>query len=460
MNNKVSLKKHLVLFLLLGCNTVAFSQLRTGISARKPALPTYSTPYVIPTVKDVKNIVDRIQQRVEKNSLFYLVDSINGQTISYSQPNKNAIYPQGAFYFIEWSYPNGVSLSACNDLYETTNDTTYFNYAIRFFDFTFKAMPYFRTMEENGLIRHHPYKKMIHMAALDHCGAIGAALIKIQKRYPDHRFREWIDTIADYIYNKQYRLRDRTIARQRPQPQSLWADDLYMCIPFLAQMGSLTGDKKYYEDAVRQVIQLSARLFDQQTGLYDHGWNVNSAADDPQFYWGRANGWCIMAMAELLSVLPENFEGRDKVLALYRRHAQALVHLQDGTGLWHNLLDQPRSYLETSASAIFVYSIAKGVNEGWLSHIYGSAALAGWNALATKVTESGEVCDIVEGTTLAHDNVYYFNRGKSCTTNFHGTVMRAGSEIIRLLNNPRFVIESPVPNSTIHVKLRADIQSK
>lgn len=73
MNNKVSLKKHLVLFLLLGCNTVAFSQLGTGISARKPALPTYSTPYVIPTVKDVKNIVDRIQQRVEKNSLFILL---------------------------------------------------------------------------------------------------------------------------------------------------------------------------------------------------------------------------------------------------------------------------------------------------------------------------------------------------------------------------------------------------
>ena len=69
---------------------------------------------------------------------------------------------------------------------------------------------------------------MIHMAALDHCGAIGAALIKIQKRYPDPRFREWIDTIADYIYNKQYRLHDRTIARQRPQPQSLWADDLYV----------------------------------------------------------------------------------------------------------------------------------------------------------------------------------------------------------------------------------------
>lgn len=449
---------YLVTFLLLSCNTIALSQSRTNVSTSRPApaLPTYSIPYLIPTVAEVKNIVDRIQQRVEKHSLFYLVDSADGQIISYSQPNKNADYPQGAFYFIEWSYPNGVSLSACNDLYEITNDTTYLNYAIRFFDFTFKAMPYFRKMEESGLIRNHPYKKMIHMAALDHCGAIGAALIKVQKRHPDDRFRAWIDTVADYISNKQCRLVDKTIARERPQPESLWADDLYMCVPFLAQMGSLTSDEKYYEDAVEQVLQISERLFDQQIGLYDHGWNVNSAIDDPRFYWGRANGWCLMAMAELLSVLPENFKDRDKVLTLYRKHAQTLVHLQDGTGLWHNMLDQPLSYLETSASAIFVYCFAKGVNEGWLSHVYGSAALAGWNALATKVTESGEVCDIVEGTTLAHDNVYYFNRGRSCTTNFHGTVMRAGAEVIRLLNNPRFVIESPVPNSTIHIKLKTD----
>lgn len=151
---------------------------------------------------------------------------------------------------------------------------------------------------------------------------------------------------------------------------------------------------------------------------------------------------------------------RDKVLALYRRHAQALVHLQDGTGLWHNLLDQPRSYLETSASAIFVYSIAKGVNEAGSVIFTALLLLQDGMHLLQKLLTQAKCAILWKRTTLAHDNVYYFNRGKSCTTNFHGTVMRAGSEIIRLLNNPRFVIESPVPNSTIHVKLRADIQSK
>ena len=454
------LKKYLLGLLLIGTSSVLFSQVKTDVSVRKTAMPTYSYPYLIPSISEVKSVVDRIQNRIEKYSHFYLIDSTTGEKISYSQPNKNAVYPNGAFYFVEWSYPNGVVLSACDEMYEITNDKAYLDYAVRFFDFTFKAMPYFRSMEDSGLQRKHPYRKMIHMAALDHCGAIGAALIKIQKRNPDKRFSEWIDTVANYICNKQYRLDDKTIARERPQPESLWADDFYMCIPFLAQMGSYTGNKKYYKDAVRHVIQASERLFDQQIGLYDHGWNVNSAKDDPKFYWGRANRWCIMAMAELLSELPENFKGRNKILDLYRKHAQSLIQLQDGSGLWHNMLNQPLSYLETSASAMFVYSLAKGVNEGWLSHVYGSAAIAGWNALAAKVNERGEVCDVVEGTTLAHDNVYYFNRGKSNTTNFQGVVMKAGAEIIRLLNNEELLIESPVPNSTIHVKLKKDVKSK
>jgi unsaturated rhamnogalacturonyl hydrolase len=207
------------------------------------------------------------------------------------------------------------------------------------------------------------------------------------------------------------------------------------------------------------VIQLSDRLFDQQNGLFDHGWNVNSSEYDPRFYWARANGWCTMAIAELLSVLPPNSKGRDQVLHIYRKHIQTLARLQDGTGLWHNLLDRSETFLETSASAMFVYSIAKGINEGWISHVYGPIAVMGWNALATKVRPSGEVCDIVEGTTFAHDNAYYFYRGTSCNTTFYGSVMRAGAEVIRLINNPKLEITPPKPNavnSAMHFRLKAD----
>ena len=45
------------------------------------------------------------------------------------------------------------------------------------------------------------------------------------------------------------------LARNRPQKNTLWLDDLYMVLPAIAQMGKLTGDKKYFDDAVKQVLQ-------------------------------------------------------------------------------------------------------------------------------------------------------------------------------------------------------------
>ena len=120
------------------------------------------------------------------------------------------------------------------------------------------------------------------MRTLDDCGAIGAALVKAYAKKPDPRYRSTIDDIADYISHKQMRLPDGTLARARPQPVSLWADDAYMSIPFLAQMGKLTGDRAWYDDGVRQVVQLSQRLQDPRTGLYGHAWYENTAPYDPR----------------------------------------------------------------------------------------------------------------------------------------------------------------------------------
>lgn len=437
-----------------------FAQIDFPPYQKDQSLPRYPIAYQVPTASDVKTVVDRIQKRFVTNAVFQVFDSSTGKPLAnLSKPNKNAVIPDSIESFVGWSYPNGVSLSACQLLSQVTGDTSYANFAFRYFDFTFKAMPYFRQLKQKGLVKNHPYEKMIDMKALDHCGSISAALIKTEKFRHDPRFRSWIDTVANYISNKQFRFQDGTIARERPQPESLWGDDMYMCIPFLAQMGSLTGDGMYYDDAVKQVIQLSARLFNSSAGLYDHGWNENSSEYDPEFHWARANAWCTVAIAELLSVLPENHPGRNQVLHLYRSHIKRLAELQDGTGLWHNLLDRPETFLETSASALFVYSIAKGINEGWISHVYGPVALTGWNAVAANVLPNGEVSGIVEGTTFAHDNTYYFYRGTSSKTNFYGTVMAAGAEVIRLLNNPKLEIIAPKPNavnSAMHFRLKGD----
>ena len=247
-----------------------------------------------------------------------------------------------------------------------------------------------------------------------------------------------IDHWSDYVAHKQFRLADGTLARQRPQPESLWADDLYMSVPALAQMGALTGDRAWFDDAVKQVLQFHSYLWDPQAGLYTHGRHMNQPLN-PEFYWARANAWAMLASVELLDVLPKDHPGREGVLERLRAHMRSVAKLQSGTsGLWHQMLDKPDSYLETSASAIFVYCIARAIDQGWISPAsYGSVAQVGWIGVTTRVNAKGQVEGTCVGTTLASDHVYYYNRPQSVyATHGYGPVLLAGAEMIRLLQNP------------------------
>lgn len=421
------------------------------------AVPQYPVPYVVPTEESVKAVVDLVGAHVIRNTSLHVFDNQAGVEITspdLARPNPAAVIDGRYPPFNHWDYPNGVTWSAFHRISEITGDQRYTAHAVRVYDWIFTWMPYFQAVEKASG-KPNEFSKMVRMAALDHGGAITAGLIRTHLKSPDPRFRHWADVVADYISHGQFRLPDGTLARERPQAVSLWADDFYMGISFLAQMGRLTGDAKYWEDAVRQVTQGSARLFDEAEGLYDHGWSANTAGYDPRFYWARANGWCALAMTELLAELPVDFPGRDRVLHYYRQLMRGVVEQQDGTGLWHNVLDRHQTYLESSGSAMFVYALARGVNEGWLSSIYGPAAVTGWNGLAMRVLSDGRVDGICEGTTYANDHTYYAFRGTSADTIFVGPVLYAGAEIIRLLKNPTLQIAPPKPdsvNSALHFK--------
>jgi rhamnogalacturonyl hydrolase YesR len=141
-----------------------------------------------------------------------------------------------------------------------------------------------------------------------------------------------------------------------------------------------------------------------------------------------------MATAELLSVLPENHPDRARVLDIFRRGAQGVVAAQGGMGLWHQLLDKTDSYLETSASAMFTFAIARGVNRGWLSPVYAPVAQAGWQALATRVRPDGRIEGICVSTTAAYDAVYYYNRPTDLgAMQGYGPTIMAGAEVIAML---------------------------
>ena len=108
---------------------------------------------------------------------------------------------------------------------------------------------------------------------------------------------------------------------------------------------------RHWADAAAQVLQFARRMFVPEKRLFLHGW-VDGMASHPAFHWGRANGWAVMAAVELLSVMPDDHPQHAAVLAIFRAHARGLAACQGGDGLWHQLLDRPDSYPESSASAM------------------------------------------------------------------------------------------------------------
>ena len=214
-----------------------------------------------------------------------------------------------------------------------------------------------------------------------------------------------------------------------------------MSVPALAQMGKLTGEQRYFDDAVKQVLQFSQRMFNSEKGLFMHGW-VQGMDPHPQFHWARANGWAVMAMVELLDVLPENHPGHTDVLNLLKAHIHGLATYQSGQGFWHQLLDCSDSYLETSATAIFTYAVARAINRGYIdAQAYGPMVLLAWNAVSTKVNEKGQVEGTCVGTGMAFDPAFYYYRPVNVfAAHGYGPVLLAGAEVITLIRNHRIEI--------------------
>jgi rhamnogalacturonyl hydrolase YesR len=167
-------------------------------------------------------------------------------------------------------------------------------------------------------------------------------------------------------------------------------------------------------------------------GLMTHCWYSDSKLQSVAF-WGRANGWALVAQVDLLDRLPKNHPQRKNLLFLLRRHILGIAHYQAGNGLWHQLLDKQDSYFETSCSAMFTYSIARAVNKGYIEPRYTSIAKRGWEGIMTKICPSGDVEGVCTGTVVSNDLVYYYIR-PTPLNDVHGlgTILLAGAEVLQL----------------------------
>ncbi len=407
--------------------------------------PDYPTPYVIPQKEDIKVVLDRVYNFLDKNSASKIVDANTKAVITdYKKANQDIVFEPGAFRLT--SYEWGVTYAGMLLASKATGEKYYADYSN-------KRIQLIADIAENyneKNIKDKDMLKTLHPEALDFAGALCAAFIKAKKEGLKANIDPLVNNYIDFISNKQFRLKDGTLARNRPQDNTLWLDDMFMSVPALAQMGSYTGNTKYFDDAVKQVNQFSERMFNSQKGIYMHGW-VESMEVHPQFHWARANGWAVMTMVELLEVLPKNHPGYPQVLAQLKKHIAGLVQYQDGTGFWHQLLDRNDSYLETSATAIYAYSIARAINRGYVDKMtYAPAVLLAWNAVATKVNDKGQVEGTCVGTGMGFDPAFYYYRPVNVfAAHGYGPVLLAGAEVIMLLKDSQFQIN----DSSIQLKI-------
>ncbi len=405
--------------------------------------PVYPVPYQPASEAEIRAVLERVHGYLAQVSGFTVVDRDTGKTVEDldNPPAHVALVPDE---YLLSSYEWGVTYAGMLLAAEVTGDPRYRDYtaarlhAIAVVARQGRREPPAAPDEPPGLPRLLRLRGVIAPRSLDDAGAMAAAMIKASRAglAPDE-LRPWIDQYLAWITTGQLRLADGTFARNRPLPHTLWLDDLYMSVPALAQMGALTGDTRYFDDAVKQIRQFSQRLFEPGVGLYRHGW-VEGMEPHPSFRWARANGWALVAMAELLSVLPQNHPRRAEVLAQYREHARGLAAVQGPTGLWHQLLDRPDSYPETSASAMFTYALARGINRGWLDRLaYGPAVSLGWNAVAQQVNARGQVEGTCIGTGMGFDPAFYYFRPVSPhAAHGYGPVLLAGAEMIALRRGP------------------------
>lgn len=425
------------LSVVIGAQAQKINDATTPLHLMKPA---YETPYGKPDEKQITSVLDKVYNYLNQTTPAALINKETQEEITnYSKIDENTIFKPGDFRLV--SYEWGVTYAGMLLASQVTGDPKYAAYTRSRLKFLSVIRPAFLKLEERQPELRHVMYRTLHPQALDDCGALCAAMIKLQRQGFDGDLKPMIEGYMDYITHKEFRLKDGTLARNRPQPNSLWLDDLFMGVPALAQMGKLTGDQKYYDDAVRQVIQFSERMFNHEKGLFMHGW-IQGMNEHPQFHWGRANGWAVMTMVELLEVLPQNHEGRARVVELLRKHIRGLANYQSEKGFWHQLIDKNDSYLETSATAIYTYAIARAINRGYVDgKVYGPMVCLAWNAVAGKVTDNGQVEGTCVGTGMGFDPAFYYYRPINVyAAHGYGPVLLAGAEMIQLVKSHKIEI--------------------
>ncbi len=291
--------------------------------------------------------------------------------------------PIGIISMENWEWPQGVGLFALYGYYRETEDQALLKFLTDWFD----------ARIAEGL----PSKNVNTM-----CPMLTLTYLAEETGRPDYLdlCRGWLD----YVLNDMPRTPENGIQHEvtgSANVGQLWDDTLYMTVLFVARMGVLLKDENCIQESVRQFLVHLKYLTDPATGLFFHGWTfLEGGHHFAKALWARGNSWYTAGLVDYLDMTQQPEGVRMFLLSSLRRQADKLLELQSPEGAWHTLLDEPDSYLETSATAAFAYGLLKAYRRGYLEEKYRDSALRALDYVLSQIGEDGVVQGVSYGTGM------------------------------------------------------------
>ena len=274
----------------------------------------------------------------------------------------------------KWDYTTGLFTFALLQLNGQVNDPN----CLKFTEDTMNSF-----IAPDGEI--HGYKPQDE--SLDNI-APGRTVLALWQITHDERYRKAAERLRQQL-ETQPRTSDGGFWHKKRYPEQMWLDGLYMGEPFYAEYAKLFNEPEDFNDVAKQIRLAGEHTYDPKTGLFYHGWDesksqpwANKITGTSSNFWGRAMGWYAMAMVDVLDYFPADHPARHEIIAMFQKLCASVVKYQDPkTGLWWQVVNQggrKGNYLEATASSMFVYAMAKGINRGYLPRSYEPAVLKGY----------------------------------------------------------------------------------
>ncbi len=275
-------------------------------------------------------------------------------------------------YKKSWNYEDSCVLVGAVDLYEATGESQYRDFVLSYLS---------RFVQADGSIPNFDLKAY----SIDNV-APGRALFFALRETGDERYEKAIRFHEDRLCTHP-RTKDGNFWHKEIYPEQVWLDGLYMAQPFRALYAEKYGDESVAKDIAAQFTNVRRLLYNEKTGLYYHAcdtakvqfWADKETGCSPN-YWLRSMGWYLMALCDCADFLGDAFPGEKAVLTgLLQEAVRGILPYADKeTGLYYQVIDRsdvPGNYLETSGSAMVLYTLLKGTRLGLLDKALRPGAL-------------------------------------------------------------------------------------